>query len=181
MILEFGEVIRRSNLVCVGVVVDAKHYRSMRSSKFTRNFNPLSFAFQSIVMKAIKRTEIVDKHAPIGVVIDNDRESALHCYEMLDRLKQSFPVVRERIGSLCFVNDSAYPLIQAADMIAFESRKLMEARVDDPNAKSSELFSALTRWKINQPTMITAELLSKWERDGLQVIGELPDEASDKP
>jgi hypothetical protein len=167
MILEFSEVIRHSRMVCVGAVVDAKHYRSMRMSKFTKKYNPQNLAFLAVVMKAIKTTEVIDKHTPIGVVVDDDREASLHCYEMLDHMKQAFPVVRERIGSLCFVNDNAFPVVQAADMIAFEARKQMEARVKNPDAKSSELFSALTRSGLHQPKLITGDLLDKWGREGL--------------
>ncbi len=170
MLGEFGQIILRNSMVCVGAVVDAKHYRAMPPSKFTENLTPLSFAFQHCVMKGIQTTEVIDDHSPVSIVIDDDRESSLHCYEMLDRLKQAFPKVRKRVDGICFVNDRSYPAIQAADMIAFEARRLMEARVKDPTAESSELFSSLTRWGIHQPALYTAEHLDKWERDSLAAL-----------
>jgi hypothetical protein len=178
MLLELAGIVCRGSMLCVGAVVDAEHYRSMRESKFTQQFNPLNLAFQRVVMRTIETTELVDKHTPIGVVIDDSREGYLHCYDMLDRLKQAFPRVRERIGSLCFVDDEAFPMVQAADMIAFESRQFMEARVKDPAVKSSELFIRLTRWKMHQPKFITGDMLDKWDRDMSAMDGELTGEGN---
>jgi len=171
MLKEFGQIVLRNNVVCVGAVVDAKHYRSMQKSKFKENLTPLSFAFNHVVMDSIKITETTDKHSTINIVVDDDRESSLHCYKMLDYLKQAFPEVRERIDGICFVNDRSYPSLQAADMIAFESRQFMQARIKNPAAESTELYKCLTRWGMHQPVLYTADHLNRWERESLVAIG----------
>jgi hypothetical protein len=176
MLLEFGGIIVRSAVNCVGAVVDAEHYRSMPKSKFTDTLNPLSFSFQWCIIDALNMTKIVDENARMNVVIDDDRESSLHCYEILHRLKEGFPDVKKRVDGVAFVDDQSYSGVQAADMIAYESRQLMEAKSKDAGAESSELFKSLTRWGIHQPRLFTAAVLDQWASGGLAEI-----EAQNKP
>lgn len=119
----------------------------------------MSLAFHQLVMRGIEKTEVIDKHSPISLVIDDDRDSSLRCHEMLNILKLAFPNVKERISSISFVNDRAYPGIQAADMIAYESRRLMVDRIADPMAQGSSLYASLTFWLNHQPKFYTPAFL----------------------
>jgi|SRR5664280_291045 len=123
--------------------------------------NPIYLAFHTIVMNSIKLTEVIDKYSPISIVIDDDRESSLQCYEMLHRLKQAFPVVRERIHGISFVNDRSYPGVQAADMIAYEVTRFMERKKKDNAVQASERLAALTLFGNHQPKLYTAALLDE--------------------
>lgn len=160
MLGDFAATVRSAQIVCIGAVVDAAYFRSLPDSQFKQGAkDSLFLAFHDLVMRGIEKTEIVDPYSSISLVIDDDRSSAMRCYEMLDMLKQTFPKVRERIHGICFVNDKSYPGIQAADMIAYESRRLMVERIKDPNVVPSELFSSLTLLLIHQPKLYTPAVL----------------------
>jgi hypothetical protein len=162
MLAEFAHVIFNAQVVCVGAVVDAAHYRRLGDSSFKRTYkDSVSLAFHQLVMRGIEKTEIVDKCSPISLVVDDDRDSSLRCHEILNVLKSAFSKVRERISGICYVNDRAYPGVQAADMIAYESRKLMVERKNDPNVEPSELFHSLTLALIHQPKLYTADVLDR--------------------
>jgi hypothetical protein len=158
---DLGTILRSAQIVAVGAVVDVAHFRSLADSEFKRvvQDDPLFLAFHQVVLRGIEKTEIVDKCSSIGIVIDDDRESSLSCYKMLHILKQTFPKVRERISLVSFANDVRYPGIQAADMLAYESRKLMVERKKDPNYQPSDLWFSLTLLGINQPLFYSPKLL----------------------
>jgi hypothetical protein len=137
------------------------HFRSLPDSEFKRvvRQDPLFLAFHQVVLRGIEKTEVVDRYSPIGIIIDDDRESSLSCYKMLHTLKQTFPKVRERISSISFANDMAYPGIQAADMLAYESRKLMVELKKDSEYMPSDLWQSLTLLGINQPLFYSPAIL----------------------
>jgi len=110
-------------------------------------------------MRGIEKTEIVDKCSPLSIVVDDDPEFAMGCYDYVNQLKREFPKVRERVHSVCFVNDESYSGVQAADMLAWEARRLMVERKKDPKTPMSELYQALTLYGTHQPHLYTAEVL----------------------
>lgn len=161
LVHDLGMILRSAQVVAVGAVVDVAHFRTLPDSEFKRvvQDDPLFLAFHQVVMRGIEKTEVVDKCSSIGLIIDDDRESSLSCYKMLHSLKQVFPKVRERISTIAFANDIRYPGIQAADMLAYESRKLMVELKRDKNYKPSELWENLTMLGINQPSFYKPEVL----------------------
>ena len=163
MLLQFGAVIRDSHLACVGAVVDAAYYRSLPPSEFHKAMpDSVHLAFHQLVMRGIDKTEVVDRCSPIGIVIDDDRDSYGFCYQVLDGLRSKFPKVKERISSISFGNDDAFPGLQASDMIAYEARNVMVKnkgqQVIDPS-NVPELYGYLTFFGIHQPKMYTPEIL----------------------
>jgi hypothetical protein len=167
MLDQFSELILDAKIVCVGAVVDSKHFKSLCGidPQFkTVHRDPVHMAFHTFVMRAIDRVETVDKYSPIGIVIDNDREFAMKVYEQLEGLKdsgahgQKFSRVKERVHAISFVNDDSYPGVQAADMIAYEARRVMVERITDPTY-TSELYDNLTFARIHQPHFYTPAAL----------------------
>src|SRR5438445_957505 len=73
MLGEFSGLVRVANMVCVGAVVDAAHYRSLPDSPLKREYqDSLSLAFHQLVMRGMEKTEVIDSHSTIGIVIDDD-------------------------------------------------------------------------------------------------------------
>ena len=66
-----------------------------------------------MVIESIERSSINPQ--PISLVIDDDPEFAMQCYEWLNILKDTFPKVKERVAGICFVNDRVYAGVQAAE------------------------------------------------------------------
>jgi hypothetical protein len=134
MLGEFATIVAHSDVICSGAVVDASYYRSLPQSKFKDGTQTSLFlAFHQVVMRAIDAVSTIDAHATIGLVIDNDKDSFQACYEQLEMLKTKFEKVKERISSICFVNDRDYPGVQAADFLAYEARRFMVSRMKNPN------------------------------------------------
>lgn len=166
MLNDFVQTIRSAQIVALGAVVDAKHFRSLPDSDFKKESrDPLYLAFHTVVMRGIETTEVVDKHSPISIVVDDDQDYSIGCYKLLDVLRTHpdlmFSKVKERIHGMCFGNDKSYPGIQAADMLAYESRRLMVEKIRDPNFPASEMYLALTLFLQHQPHFYTPAILDQ--------------------
>jgi Protein of unknown function (DUF3800) len=170
---ELQEIIRESRIACVGAVVDCQRFRELaaKDKLFKKAYkNPIHMAFHFFIMGAMNKIEAVDKSTPIGVVVDNDKEFAMACYKQLESLKSMadfpnpfqsrFAVVKERVHSMCFVDDTHFPGVQAADMIAYEARRIMVERMTNPEA-TSEMYNDLTFMGIHQPGFYDAKTLDE--------------------
>jgi hypothetical protein len=164
MLQDFAATVQSAQVVCIGAVVDARHFRSLPDSIFkTTAKDPLFLSFQRLIMQGIEKTEVVDSHSPISIVIDDDEQHSMGCYQWLNELKRDvrFQKVKDRVHSICFVNDVDYPGIQASDMIAYESRRFMVEKMKDPSAEPSTLLQFLTMHGIHQPQLITPTVLDE--------------------
>lgn len=162
MLNDFAKILLSAQVICVGAVVDAAHFRHLCEidSGFKERFrDPLYMALQMLVVRGIEKTEVIDKHSPIGIVIDEDEQFAMGCYEYINQLKRDIDKVRDRVHSVSFVKDDSFAGVQAADMIAFESRSLMVARKKNPDHPISSRFWDMTLLGIHMPKLYTAEVL----------------------
>ncbi len=170
MLQELVEIIQRANLICIGAVVDARCYRELlQDPGYTLHWNDSNvFAFHHIIMSGISRVETVNMRSPITIVVVDDNGTALEFYRMLDTLRghpdQKFARVKDRIHAICFGNDSSYAGLQAADMIAYESRNLMRNQMNTPDSKPSMRFEYLTHGLSYQPKLYTARVLKELGR-----------------
>jgi Protein of unknown function (DUF3800) len=184
---ELQEIIRESRIACVGAVVDSQHFRELaaKDKLFKKAYkDPVHMAFHFFIMDAVDKVEIVDKSSKIGVVVDNDKEFAMACYKQLESLKsladypnpfqQRFARIKERVQSMCFVSDASFPGVQAADMIAYEARRIMVERMTNPDA-TSEMYGDLTFMGIHQPRFFNVKVL-----DGLQATNPVTEETPDE-
>ncbi len=169
MLRQLSEIVRDATILCVGAVVDSNHFRTLAESDpmFKKaHRDPVYLAFHNFVMRGIDQTEVIDKHSPISIVVDNDEEYAMKCYTQLAIMKElsnrdpNFARVKERVHAVSFVDDSSYPGVQAADMIAYEARHVMVERIKNQDY-ASELYNNLTFMRVHQPVFLTAEALDK--------------------
>jgi hypothetical protein len=168
MLEDFAGIIRRANIVCIGAVVDATHFRKLAFADpdFAKLFKDTMYlALHKLVTQGIEKTEVVDKHSPISLVLDDDPEYSMTCYGLLQAMKRDVPKVKERIHAIAFVNDGSFPGVQAADMIAYESRRLMVDEMKDPNTQPSELLKSLTLGLTHQPLHFTPKILDEMQAD----------------
>jgi len=125
MLKDFAGTVRRADIVCVGAVVDAAHFRKLAFADpdFAKLFKDTMYlALHKLVTQGIEKTEVVDKHSPISLVLDDDPEYSMMCYGLLQAMKRDVPKVKERIHGIAFVNDESFPGVQAADG-AFGARR----------------------------------------------------------
>lgn len=172
MLSEFGQIIRTAGIICVGSVVDANAYREIRQkiaggdADLILHFDDSNvFGFHNIIMRSLEKIEVVDKHNPVGIIVDDDAQTVKGYYDLLENLRthtqEGFAKVRERVHGISFCKDESYPGLQAADMMAFEARKFMVSKMSDESAEPSELYLAITHFGMNQPQLYTSAMLYK--------------------
>jgi hypothetical protein len=164
MLQDFAKTVLAAQVICIGAVVDAAHFRHLCDidPKFKARFkDPIYMAFHTFVMRGIEKTEIIDKCSPITLFLDDDKQFAMGCYDYIWQLKSDFPKARERVHGVAFVNDASYPGVQAADMIAYESRRLMVERKAKPDTPMSDRYMDLTLYAIHQPHYYNAAVLDE--------------------
>jgi Protein of unknown function (DUF3800) len=175
MISEFATAILNANLIAVGVGVYADVYREVRADPECRLIGDDTnvFSFHETLLRAISRVETVDKHSPISIVLDNDPDTAMNYYDYYQMLKNHpdqgmqgvRDSVRHRVRGICFCDDESYPGLQAADMIAYVSRRELIERDRDSSREGSTLFAQLTHGGMYQPKIYTPEILRKMGRN----------------
>lgn len=161
MLRELSEIAKSASIACVGAVVDTKYFRELagRDPVFKElHKDPIHMAFHFFVMGGLDKIERVDRLGNIGITVDDDPEFAMRVYEQFDGLRKTFDRVKNRIQAISFVNDQAYPMVQLADMIAYECRHVMVERLTKPDA-TSELYDNLTLMRTHQPGFYTPEIL----------------------
>src|SRR6266567_930783 len=163
MFKAFARVIYGSNLVCAGATIDSDYFLKMTDPRVRERMrDPLYMAFYSLVRSAIEKIDCAGKRHFLSVVIDDDREQSENYYSVLSSMRKNFPKeIDERISEIGFANDVAYPGIQAADLIAYESRDLMIKRKNDPTVAISELYGVLTKGGLHQPMLYGSKDLDK--------------------
>ena len=163
MLKDFSSVVLNSRIAAVGAVVDAAHFRKMPDSNYKKEArDPLFLSLQLLISESIDRAEtIMSSPAPISLVIDDDQQYAMLCYEWINILRLTLPKVKERISGICFVKDDFYQGVQAADMIAYEARKQMVKHKTDPNGEPSDLLRNLTHNFINNIKYVDASVLDE--------------------
>jgi hypothetical protein len=106
MLADFGATVRSAQVVCVGAVVDSGYFRQLAKSDedFKKLYkDPIHLSFHTFVMRGIEKTEVIDKHSPIGLVVDDDPEFSMEVYQQLNGLKQTFPKVKDRVHAISFL------------------------------------------------------------------------------
>jgi hypothetical protein len=162
MLKRLATKVQEHMLVSLCAVVDAKHFLLMPPSKFkTRVEDPKYLAFQDVVLRSIGTVNWGDSDVAIGLVLDDDQETAVTCYDLLIKLKRLKPEIKKRISGICFVEDSWYPGVQAADMVTYEARRYMVAKLKDASAEPSKLLVALTGFNDRRPWLYTARILDE--------------------
>lgn len=164
LLQDLAKTILSAQIVCVGAAVDSAHFRDLcdADSKFKERFkDPIYLALHTLVMRGIEKTEIVDSCSPIGVFVDDDPQFAKGVYDYVVELKQHFTKVKSRVHSVSFVNDASYSGIQAADVIAYETRKLMVEVKNDPATPMSDRYRDLTLFGSHQPKRYDAKTLDE--------------------
>jgi Protein of unknown function (DUF3800) len=163
MLIDFSSIIVRSHIACVGCAVDSAYFRAMPDCEWKRNMqDPVYLGLYTLIMESLDKIDKVNKALPVSLVVDGgDEKYVTRSFQLLEALKIQLPRVRDRIVAITFADDTKYPALQMADMIAFEARALMVKRLSDPKAPHSELYANLTKRGVHQPAYWDKEHLDK--------------------
>lgn len=113
-------VVENLNGIAIAVSVDVEAYK--KATELHREFSedPHYFAFCLVVARILSFFSI-PKALSVGLIFDDDEQTAIRCYQLLRKMKFEIPEAK-RITSICFSDDKDSPQVQAADLFAYLSR-----------------------------------------------------------
>lgn len=125
-----AQAINRHALVGIGCAVDAKHYRTMSPQQ--RNLmggrHPEDFIFHRLLKIINDIFEEWGQRQPVSLIFDWEERFAPKCLSALVTLRKHKTTARQNIASIGFADDVIFPPLQAADMLAFATRRHLRER-----------------------------------------------------
>ena len=143
MLMEFARIVQGSAIVPVGTVISTRG--------LSKTADPTFDAFKRTILSTVESLSLSTSDPKIGIVVDDDDESSLRYHKWLNEVRKSD--IERRIKTICFADDKGYPLLQAADMLAYEARNRGRRPQDAP----SERYIALTKTLKHEPKFIGEE------------------------
>jgi hypothetical protein len=132
MLEGFAEIVQRSLLQAFGSVVETAHFGGEAHAG--------QFAFSQLVSRVLQH---LGTGGPgIGIVVDDDYEDSIRYHGWVRELRRKQSALGRTIKSLCFSADEGFPLIQAADMLAYYAR---ERQRQPESASVSRIYQSLTK------------------------------------
>jgi hypothetical protein len=143
LIVEFTEVIKNTRLSGFGVAVDAKYWNKLPRSFQKKHGNAQEFCFERILRRIRDHLNIVGNQDYVSITFDHDMDLSKPRLTRFDHVLKCDEWARERFASICFANSRAYLPLQAADMLAWETRRHLETLNNNakPTFGSVSLFS----------------------------------------
>jgi len=139
-IINLTEVIVRHHIRIVTCWVDEDDYKETIGSKTPSDFrNPYFVCFEAMVIGLARVQRALGISTPVDYVFDekgDPGDEALFWYEAIKESVQ--PEIRRRMGSApVFRDDEKVVPLQAADLVAWRYRRLLETTASDPELASS--------------------------------------------
>jgi hypothetical protein len=136
---EFIEVIKQHRLIGFGVAVDVTAWNAIpkdRRNRFSASVQ--EFCCMRLLRRIIDRLHEAQELEPIAVVFDRDFQYARPRLKLLEDIHKHDPRVGPRIASVNFSDSKRYIPLQAADLLAWETRRELVNRVQG--------FASSSRW-----------------------------------
>lgn len=124
------------------------------------------FCFQRIIRRSIEMLNIFEpKHDLIHLIFDTDPKFAPARFELFSKIRKHDKRAKEYLTSITFADPKIYTPLQAADFLAWETRKnlIQKAGGFDSTKRWKELFSIYSEHEI----VYTGEL---WDRNEIQRV-----------
>ena len=125
-IAEFVDVIIDNKLIGIGIAVDANFWNKLPRAVTKILGDAQEFCFMRIV-KRIKECVIsAQDHDLVTVTFDHDKEFCKPRLTRFHHIIERDRWAKERLVSIGFARARAYPQLQAADMLAWETKRWQE-------------------------------------------------------
>jgi hypothetical protein len=105
---------------------DVKGFNALSEEARRKLGSPDDPYYLAFVRAVTELVEYVQGDDRIALVCDDDTDTAWDCYRHYRGIKRADPDVRIKTVSLAFADDESFPALQAADLVAYLSRR--EAR-----------------------------------------------------
>ena len=163
VLADFIGIIKENRLIGFGIGVDANHWRSIPENMRRKYGNAQDFCFQRIARMVIEKLKAVKPEDVVSVTFDTDPEFAGV------RLRRFFEIcahdnnAREYLASITFADPKIYVQLQAADLLAWETRKDLVQKSGGYNStpRYKDLFTSLSDYGLDY----SSELWDKEELD----------------
>ncbi len=169
VISHFIEIIKTTQLIGFGVGVDGSAWRELRKLN-EKVPNVQTFCFSRIMRMLIDRLKAAAPRDFLSLYFDTDPEFGAARLKLFDHLRGKDPDARRYLLSLTFADTSLFTGLQAADMLAWETRKelVQKAGGFTSTSRYQDLFTAMSGfqmqyhnelWNKNEIESRTAELI----------------------
>jgi hypothetical protein len=124
---KFAEAIREKTLAYFSVCLDANHYRKMsrEDRKLFGQKEAMDFAFQRLLGLIIKLKKKWGTKSTVSMAFDYTEDFSQICLKSLARLRMQSAEVKETFTAITFANSNEFPPLQAADMLAYGTKRLL--------------------------------------------------------
>lgn len=120
---EFVQVIKKNRLIGFGVGVDAACWRKLEPKRRKAFGNAQEFCFQRIVRCVVDRMDEAKEQESVALIFDRDMEFSRPRLGLFEHLLKGDRRVGARIASIAFADSKRFVQLQAADLLAWETRK----------------------------------------------------------
>jgi hypothetical protein len=151
VLTEFAAAIRISNLIGIGVGVHMEAWRAIPKSMRNLIGDAHIFCCSRMVRRIMDRLETVGlNQEKLTIVFDQDFASAPKRLKLFAQLKQCYEPIRTRIAQVSFADMRTFYPLQAADMLAWETRRELINRSGgrESSTRWNELMTALPSGQI---------------------------------
>ena len=121
----FASLINASEVKPIVMHVDKEEFRNMPNVCRVYG-DPYYLAFIHCIREAVSECIWPPEGGALGVVLDHNEKTERGCVELLREMRDKEPRTARYIASLCFVNDEAFPGVQAADMVLNLTRRALK-------------------------------------------------------
>ncbi len=128
VLLDFIEVINGCRLIGLGAAVDANVWRNLPEARRKKFGDAQEFCFQRIVRRTIDRLEQVESREDISLIFDQDFTIAGRRLNLFKHIYKGDSRVRNRVAQVSFANSRAFSQLQAADILAWHTRRQLYAQ-----------------------------------------------------
>jgi len=142
---EFIGAIKDSQLIGFGVAVDADVWRKLSSQRRKSFGDAQEFCFQRLLRRIIDRLDQAQERDAIELVFNRDYQFARPRLRLLEHINKRDPRMASRVAAISFGDARHYYLLQAADILAWQTRKHLvnQSGTQAETEGWRELFSAL--------------------------------------
>ncbi|MGA7563539.1 MAG: DUF3800 domain-containing protein [Desulfobaccales bacterium] len=123
VLLEFLNIIKESELIGFGISIDVRAWKILPPRIRKQFGNVHYFCFARIIRNIVDRLKKMEAHDIINVIFDTNPEFGSRRFSLLSDIRKHDPEAAKHIGSLAFADGKLYSALQAADILAWETRK----------------------------------------------------------
>jgi hypothetical protein len=150
----------------MGCVIDGAYFQSgkCKSLALKTKADPIHFAFRKMMTDYLASSNNGEPDRDVGIVLDDGPESTEQVREWVNKIKYGPDrMLGAAIKSLCFVDDFMYPLVQAADMLAFTATQRKIKNI--PERVPDSVWEKLTMDGRYEPEVLDSSRLDQLEAE----------------